>query len=177
MKKGKVFGKTQIIAVLTAVALCGAIWLNMKYSSAGKYLGEATYVDKKSSAAVKTSAKATVSDDDYFSNAEKEREESKKQIEETVKETLKSDSLTEEDKKSAVSSVKELTERYANEKKVETLLKAKGFKKALAVISDKDVNIIVKTDGLTTAQTMQIQDIVTEQTGRNIGNIKIVTVK
>ncbi len=176
MKKGKVFGKTQVIAVLMAVCLGGAIWINMKYSSSSKYLGEATYVGSEKSNAVKTSASVS-KEEDYFETAQKKREETVEDIEETVKETLKSDKLTEEDKIEVTTLVKELVSRKQGEEKTETLLLAKGFKKALVVISDKDVNVVVKSEGLTTAQTMQIQDIVTEQTGKNLANIKIVTVK
>ena len=46
MKKGKVFGKTQIAVTVMVFALAGAIWLNMKYTpSSGKYLGEDSYVN------------------------------------------------------------------------------------------------------------------------------------
>mgnify|MGYP000762985677 FL=1 len=49
MKKGKVFGKTQIAVTVMVFALAGAIWLNMKYTpSSGKYLGEASYVSNSS---------------------------------------------------------------------------------------------------------------------------------
>ena len=60
MKKGKVFGKSQIAVAVMLLALGGAVWLNMKYTpSSGKYLGEASYVSGKSSvSAVETSAKA-----------------------------------------------------------------------------------------------------------------------
>ena len=48
MKKGKVFGKSQIVVAVMLLALGGAIWLNMKYTpSSGKYLGEASYVSGK----------------------------------------------------------------------------------------------------------------------------------
>ena len=60
MKKGKVFGKSQIVVAVMLLALGGAIWLNMKYTpSSGKYLGEASYFSGKNSvSAVETSAKA-----------------------------------------------------------------------------------------------------------------------
>ena len=67
--------------------------------------------------------------------------------------------------------------RIEREDNIENLLIAKGFKSAVAVIGDKDINVVVKADGLTTAQTLQIQDIVTSQTEIPLSNIKIVTVK
>ena len=65
MKKGKVFGKSQIAVTAMVLALAAAIWLNMKYTpSSGKYLGEASYVSNTSSdsGAVQTSAKAEEKD-------------------------------------------------------------------------------------------------------------------
>ena len=49
MKKGKVFGKSQIAVTVMVLALAAAVWLNMKYTpSSGKYLGEASYVSGSS---------------------------------------------------------------------------------------------------------------------------------
>ena len=68
--------------------------------------------------------------------------------------------------------------RYFTEKEsnIETLLKAKGFDKALAVIGDSGISIIVKSEGLTSAQTLQIQDIVTSETDISLNNIKIIPI-
>lgn len=177
MKKGKVFGKAQIALVLMVLALGAAVWLNMRFSS-DKYLGEATYVGKDDTpAAVTTGAKVKTESADYFTTAAKEREKTYEKVEETVKETLKSGVLTDEDKKDAVALVKQLADRMAKCGNMETLLKAKGFEKAVVVIGDNNVNVVVSSDGLTTAQTMQIQDIVTAETSIPLGNIKIVAVK
>ena len=73
MKKGKVFGKSQVIAFLMVICLGGAVWLNMKFSSKEKYLGETSYVNKSTSKAVATSAKVT-GESDYFSEAKESRE-------------------------------------------------------------------------------------------------------
>lgn len=176
MKKGKVFGKNQVMAFLMILCLGGAVWLNMKFSSKEKYLGETAFVSKNNSKAVATSAKVKT-ESDYFSEAKSERQKVISEAEETVKETLKSDKLTEEDKSLATEKVKQIAERLEMANNIETLIKAKGFKNAIAVISDNGINLVVKSDGLTTAQTLQIQDIVTAQTDINLANIKIVTVK
>ncbi len=177
MKKGKVFGKAQIAVVLMAIALGAAVWLNMNFSSE-KYLGEAKYVDNSSGNSVQVSAKPDNSQSsDRFSEAIKEREQTYEKAEERVEELLKSDKLTDEDKASAVNTVKALAERMEKESNIETLLKAKGFSKAVAVIGDNNVTVLVSSDGVTTAQSLQIQDIITSETGVSLGNIKIVAVK
>lgn len=175
MKKGKVLGKGQLAVGIMVIALAAAVWLNAKYlPSSSKYLGEAAYVNsEEDKGAVETAAKA---EEDYFASAKKEREKVKEEAEERVKELLKSENLTEEEKNDALSSIKKLAETIEKENNVETLLKAKGFEKTLAVISDKGVNIVVKSEGLTSQQTVIIQDIVTNETGISIANLKIIPV-
>ncbi len=179
MKKGKVFGKGQVALVLMVLALGAAVWLNMKFSSTEKYLGEATYVSDTdtSSEAIATSAKAEKQEADYFETAKKDREKALSEAQEIAEETLKSADVTDSEKQTALASVNQLSARVEKANNIETLLKAKGFPKAVAVIGDKDVNIIVKSEGITTTQTLQIQDIVTAQTDVSLSNIKIVTVK
>ena len=177
MKKGKVFTKSQAVLALMVLCLGAAVWLNMKFSSNEKYLGEATYVSSNEKAeTVSTSAKP-VDDEDYFKTAKQKREQALKSAQELVEETLKSADVTDEEKKDALSATKNLALRIEREDNIESLLLAKGFKSAVAVIGDKDINIIVSGEGLTTAQTLQIQDIVTSQTEIPLSNIKIVTVK
>lgn len=179
MKKGKVFTKSQAILVIMVLCLGAAVWLNMKFSSSEKYLGEATYVNQKTSSGevVETSAKVDATDKNYFDTAKKERNSNLKKQQELVEETFRSATLTDEEKAVAVDKVKELVTRMEAENNIETLLKAKDFADALVIIGEKDVNVIVKSDGLTTTQTLQIQDIITSQTNIPLGNIKIVTVK
>ena len=179
MKKGKVFGKSQIAVTAMVLALAAAIWLNMKYTpSSGKYLGEASYVNNTSSEseAVQTSAKAQ-ENDDYFTTAKKERENARKEAQELIEETLKNDKLTDEDKKSALSKAEEIAGRIESEGNIESLLKAKGFEKTVAIISDTGISVVVKSEGLTSAQTLQIQDVVTAETNIPLSNIKIVPIK
>lgn len=179
MKKGKVFGKSQVVLALMVLALGAAVWLNMKFSSSEKYLGEATYVSSQneiSSEAVQTSAKAE-EDADYFETARKDRQKVLSEAQETVEETLKSANATDAEREKAFETVNQIAARVEKANNIETLLKAKGFNDAVVVIGDSDVNVVVKSDGITTAQTLQIQDIVTAQTEIPLGNIKIVTVK
>lgn len=179
MKKGKVFGKHQVVLALMVLALGAAVWLNMKFSSSEKYLGEATYVSEEqpsSGEAVQTSAKADGATD-YFETAKKDREKSIDEAQELIEETLKSANCTDEQRQKALENLNNVVNRIEKANNIETLLKAKGFEKALVVMSDDDISVIVKSEGITTAQTLQIQDIVTAQTEISLSNIKIVTIK
>ena len=177
MKKGKVLGKGQIAVGLMVVALAAAVWLNTKYlpTSSTKYLGEASYVSNTDEGDVVETVAKTESKD-YFETAKSEREKTRKSACETIEETLKNSKISEKDKASALAKLEEIAARMENESNVESLLKAKGFKKALAIISDGGVSIVVSSEGLTSAQTLQIQDIVTSETGIALSNIKIIPV-
>ncbi len=175
MKKGKVFGKGQIVVGVMVIALAAAIWLNTKYlPTSTKYLGESSYVNGETTEnAVQTATKA----DDYFTTAKKEREEVREDALEDVEEILKNSKLSDAEKKAALETLTKLTKNATNEVNIENLLKAKGFQQALAVIGDDEINIVVKSDGLTTANTLQIQDIVTNQTEIPLSKIKIIPIK
>ncbi len=179
MKKGKVFGKNQVVIALMVVALGGAVWLNMKFSSTEKYMGEATYVsdgDIAEGEAVQTSGKVE-NTEDYFETAKKDRQKALDTAQEAAEETLKSANATSAEREKAVSAVKDFSSRIEKAVNIENLLKAKGFSKAVVIIGESDVSVVVKSEGVTTAQTLQIQDIVTAQTKIPLSNIKIVAVK
>ena len=88
MKKGKVFGKHHVVLALMVLALGAAVWLNMKFSSTEKYLGQATLVnnsDISSGEAVQTAAKVE-SNEDYFEKAKKDRQKALDEAQEIVEE-------------------------------------------------------------------------------------------
>lgn len=177
MKKGKVLGKSQITVAVMLIALGAAVWLNAKYlPSQSKYLGEASYVSSTNDEnAVQTSASANTTED-YFKTAKQEREKNRNEIVETVEETLKNSKLTVEEKKEALQTLQKITDRSEKESNIETLLKAKGFNKVLAVIGDNSVNIVLQIKEIDSAKTLQIQDIVTEESGISVEKIKIIPV-
>lgn len=178
MKKGKVFTKGQAAVALMVVALGAAVWLNMKFTGGEKYLGQASYVSGESEPeTVETSAKTDEKDTDYFTTAVSERNAALKEAQELVEETLKSANITEEEKKAALNTTEELAKRVASAQNIESLLKAKGFKKVVAVIGENNVSVVVSSDSLDNSQTLQIQDIVTSETGVPLSNITIVAVK
>lgn len=180
MKKGKVLGKGQIAVCIMVLALGAAVWLNTKYlPSSTKYLGEASYVDNTSdSEAIETGAKVGKEEkkEDYFATALKEREDTRKEACEIIEETLKDAKVSNEEKASALAKIEEIGARMEKEANVQALLKAKGFKNALVIISEGGVTAVVSSEGLTSAQTLQIQDILMAETGLTLQNIKIIPI-
>lgn len=182
MKKGKIFGKKQLLLAVMVLALGGAIWLNMEYSATSggftgtvstenKNLGDTKFV--ATDEAVETAA--TV--DNYFETAKKERETARNDALKLVEETLKSSDVTNEQKSAAMAELTAAAKAVTQEADIETELKSKGFKEVLCMINGEKATVIVKTDGINSSQTLQIQDAVTSKSGVSLENIKIVTVK
>ncbi len=175
MKKGKVLGKSQLVLAVMIVALGAAVWLNMRYQpNENKYLGEAEFVDGATEGeSLETSADA----EDYFTKSRRERTETRAEIKEELAETIKSAGDNAETVKSAVDKAASIAAWQTAESNIETLLKAKGFSQTLAIIGENDINIVVRADSLTAAQTLQIQDVAKAQSGYSVDKIKILTVK
>ncbi len=184
MKKGKRFNKSQVALGVMVVALAAAVWLNMRYSTdvvgevnntSSKYLGQAEFVNGTSSSeSLQVSAKPATEEETYFINLRKERQNSRNDALGTLEEVMAKENLSTEEKKTAADKIAQLALRSEKEAAIETLLKAKGFSSVVAVIGDKDINIIVKSDGLLPSETVQIQDAALTQTDFAIANIKII---
>ncbi len=188
MKKGKVFGKKQLTLAVMALALCGAVWLNMEYSASGggfiadddteptaSYLGQAQFVDGDADdETVETSGSAK---GDYFDEIRKERNETREEAIDELEDTAADAKLSADVKKAAIDKLAVLTSRMDTEASIEALLKAKGFKEVLAVIGDNDINITVRAEKLLENEIIQIQDIATSQSGLPLEKVKIITVK
>ena len=184
MKKDKRFNKSQVALGVMVVALAAAVWLNMRYSTdvvgevnntSSKYLGQAEFVNGTSSSeSLQVSAKPASEEETYFINLRKERQNSRNDALGTLEEVMAKENLSTEEKKTAADKIAQLALRSEKEAAVETLLKSKGFSSVVAVIGDKDINIIVKSEGLLPSETVQIQDAALTQTDFAIANIKII---
>ena len=176
MKKGKVFGKTQIALAVMVVALGAAIWLNMEYSSvstqnttntSSKYLGQAEYVN----AEVETEEDLVLT---YFQKLKKERKAARDEAVGLIEDTLANQNLSADDREKLVLKSGNLAERTEKEAAVETILKAKGFNYSVVIIGDEDINIITMGEDLKSSETAQIRDAVMSQTDFAAGKIKII---
>ena len=185
-KRGGIFGKKHILAAAMALALGLAVWLNMKYASeasgfraastdkTGSVIGEAQFVEgsEKDSSAVETSAKES-----YFASAKSKRESARKEATELLEDTVNSAKTSDDEKKAAVEQLSKTAKNQEDEAAIETLIKAKGFSDAVAVIGDDGISVVVKSEKLLQSESLQIQDIVTSQTGIALEKIKIIAVK
>ncbi|MBQ9885762.1 MAG: SpoIIIAH-like family protein [Lachnospiraceae bacterium] len=110
---------------------------------------------------------------DYVSGVQLEREQTRARNKETLNELINNESLSEEQRQSAVNSMLRLTELAQKETTTESLLGAKGFENSIVCICDDYVDVIVGRKAVTEAEKVQIEDIVKRQTGFDLSDIVI----
>lgn len=103
------------------------------------------------------------------------KEQTRAQNKETLLEIINNDSLTDDAKQEAVSSMITLTETAQKESDAQLLLEAKGYTQTVVSISGGVADVMIEATSLTDAQTAQIIDIVQRKTEISPENI-IITV-
>ena len=121
--------------------------------------------------AVLVNAAGTV---DFIVEAKLAREEVRANTKETL---INNESLSEEEKSSAVEKVVELTEDAEKESAAESLIQAKGYKNVAVTISEDGVDVMVVADSLDRAARAQIEEIVKSKAGVGADKITITAVK
>lgn len=135
-----------------------------------KILGEAKLVDSTSDASEDQT-------DGYFETAVINRERSRGEALQTLQVVVDSSETMPDIKDKALSEMMQIATDIETEANVEEMIKAKGFEDCLAIISGENINVIVKSPGLLTAEVAQISEIVKNETGFPIENIRIVEKK
>ncbi|MGN0662775.1 MAG: SpoIIIAH-like family protein [Faecalibacterium sp.] len=137
-------------------------------SSANKNYGEAQLV----SVASDTGSK-------FFEEARLKRQKAHDEALDTIQKTLKSSSLSEEEKKTYAAQMSASLEDLNAENEIETLVRAKGFADCLCFLQSGRADLTVMTSGeaLTAAQVAQIRDIVLSKSSVKPQNITVVEVK
>lgn len=111
----------------------------------------------------------------FFIEYRLEREKVRSQEIDTLKEILTSADMDKESRAEAEQTLSELIKTNETEMAIENLLKAKGFKDALAFVHEDSTNIIVSTPSkLTSADVAKIQDVVMQRTNQSAEKIKII---
>lgn len=192
-------------AITLAAALVVAVYLNWQYARTGAEL-ETEAVNVSASVSEEVSAPITdglmteaeavsstnknygeaqlvsVSNDSgskFFEEARLKREKAHDAALDTIQKTLKSSSLSVEEKKSYTQELTGNLEDLNAETEIETLVKAKGFADCLCFLqSDRaDLTVMTSGDALTAAQVAQIRDIVLSKSKVSAQNITVVEVK
>ena len=137
-------------------------------SSANKNYGEAQLVSVASDSGAK-----------FFEQARLKREKAHDEALDTIQKTMKSSSLSAEEKKEYTAQIQASLEDLNAENEIETLIKAKGFADCLCFLQSGRADLTVMTSGdpLTAAQVAQIRDVVLSKSTVPAQNITVVEVK
>lgn len=195
----------RVTALTLAAALVVAVYLNWQYARTGAEL-ETEAVNVSASVAEEASIPITdglmteaeavsstnknygeaqlvsVSNDSgskFFEEARLKREKAHDAALDTIQKTLKSASLSADEKKSYAQELTGNLENLNAETEIETLVKAKGFADCLCFLqADRaDLTVMTSGDALTAAQVAQIRDIILSKSSVTAQNITVVEVK
>lgn len=195
----------RVTALTLAAALVVAVYLNWQYARTGAEL-ETEAVNVSASASEEASVPITdglmteaeavsstnknygeaqlvsVSNDSgskFFEEARLKREKAHDAALDTIQKTLKSASLSADEKKTYAQELTGNLENLNAETEIETLVKAKGFADCLCFLqADRaDLTVMTSGDALTAAQVAQIRDIILSKSSVTAQNITVVEVK
>ena len=183
-------------AVVAAVVLfvCGAVYLNWSYQresaeEAGKTLGEAELVSVQSAdpllqaspapseaAQSPSPSPAAQNTSGYFDTARLNRQQARDSALAILQETAADQNATETLRAETGEAIQTLADYTVSEAQIENLVTAKGYADCVAFISDDSVSVVVSSTetGLTDADVAKITEIVTDETGLEAGQIKII---
>ena len=192
-----ILGKKHLVAAGLALVLAVGLYANFAIgsnvsgkSTSGDYYGDTRLVsnengntskssDKKDSDIVSASANTenvTDSSEEYFAKARIDKQASREEAKETLKSIYGGGDMTKDELAVVAQDAQQLTDLMEAENKIETTLKAQGFEDVLCYLSDNSANIIVKSQGLDTAQAAQIKSALlaeVEVAGENITIVEV----
>lgn len=193
-----ILGKKHLVAAGLALVLAVGLYANFAIgsnvsskSASGDNYGDTRLVsnendntgkvsDKKDSDIVSASAnteKVVDSSEEYFAKARIDKQASREEAKETLKSIYGGGDMTKDELAVVAQDAQQLTDLMEAENKIETTLKAQGFEDVLCYLSDNSANIIVKSQGLDTAQAAQIKSALLSEVEVAGENITIVEVQ
>ena len=117
------------------------------------------------------------SSDDYFAQARLEKLTSRDDAVETLKMMLDGGDISDEELAAYTEEAVALSSLIESETIVENLVIAAGFEDCVCYLDGDNANIVVKSEGLTSAQAAQIKDILLSEVDVENENIRIFEVK
>ncbi len=173
-----IVGKKQIILASLTLFLGLAIYVNYAMNTNENEIKTTKVVNAKSSNyGVADFVNETSDEDDYFAQARLDRMTSRDEAAQTLENIMSGGDSTDEEKEVASEEAVSISQLIESESKIENLIKAAGYEDCVVYLDGKSANIVVKSDGLKTAQAAQIKDILLSEVDVSNENIKIFDVK
>ncbi len=113
----------------------------------------------------------------FAASAKLSREQTRAKNKEVLMDLINNENISEAQKQDAINNMIELTSIAEKETATETLLSAKGYEGAIVSIIDDMVDVVINKEKLEAADVAKIEDIVTRNTGVEVKNIVITTMK
>ena len=172
----KGFGKRQVtlLSLVVMIAVAGYINLTQRNAESLPVSGE---LNQSDIIEIQATPIPTPEPDDYFTTSRMERDRNRSAAMEVYREVSDNRDSDRETKKAAQDNLTASASAMETEAVLEGLIRAKGFEDVIVYISGAGANIIVKTVGLTPAQTAQIKDMAKETAKISSDRIKIVEIK
>ena len=188
-----IIGKKQIIIVGLTLILGVAIYINYlvgtnmtsdtpvsaddKSQSAGVY-GEEQFVSMNGDTRPTSDNVSVYTDAEaYFAQARMDKQESRAEAIEVLQSIYAGGDSTETELAVIAQDAVALTGYIESESKIENVLRAQGFDDVLCYLSENGASIIVKTDGLNTAQAAQIKNALLSEVDIPAEKITILEIK
>ena len=186
----KVWKRNAVVAAIV-LFVCAAVYLIWTYqgqetADAGKTLGQAALVSGQTSdpllsstaspAVTETSQPAGTESSGYFASARLNRQEARDSALTILQDAAADESADEAMKEETAMAIQSLADYTVAEAQIENLVTAKGYADCIAFISDESVSVVVSTGGseLTDTDVAKIMEIVTDETGCEASQVKII---
>ena len=189
----KVWKRNAVVAAIV-LFVCVAVYLNWSYQSgetadAGKTLGEAALVNGQTSDPLEGGTAAspdpassaspeagTTGGGSYFDSARLNRQQARDSALAILQDSIANESADETMKEANGEAIQTLASYTVSEAQIENLVTAKGYTDCVAFIGDESVSVVVsaREGGLTDADVAKITEIVTDETGMEASQVKII---
>lgn len=184
--------KKNLVATVIILFICVAVYLNFNTVNLEndekrieENLGESSLVvndgaeipKEEEESAQEKNAEGDVTE--YFSEARVEKQKARDTALTTLKEAIAEENLSQASRDSAMESIETISTGAVAETRIETLVKAKGYRDCVTLINDEGVSVIVTAPeaGLTASDTTKIKDIAVSETEFSPSQIKIIEIK
>nr|WP_204618312.1 SpoIIIAH-like family protein [Desulforadius tongensis] len=169
------------------LALVGAALVGIGYAGIGKMDSDipaettaatVTEVKPENAALEKPqsegSGKEQKKNDGFFIEYRLERERTRGQQVEWLREIINNPNAEADTRKKAQEKLYAITQNIGKEMEMENLIRAKGFKDAVVLLQDKGATVVVQSESLTTEQAAKIAELVSRNTGIPMNGIVII---
>lgn len=114
------------------------------------------------------------SEEDFFIEYRLERDRARSEQINILQEIVNNTNSDQASKKEAQRKILAVTDKMEKELEIESLIRARGYRDALAYIHEQAVDVIIHTDGLAKEDVAKIGDIIVKVTGFNTENVTII---